>query len=90
MSNYFHTERDPEITKDGGNTEFSNGMSIEILRLPQPEPNLGHNLLEMSLYTAFEWVHNLNTEPGVNTFRAAVQLSFSLTPTYQPIKLLGW
>jgi len=85
---YFHTERDPQITSRGGDTEFSNGMSIELLRLPQPEPILRHNLLGMSLYAASEWVHNLNTVPGVNSFRAAVQVSFSLTPTYEPIKFL--
>jgi len=84
---YFHTERDPQINSRGGETEFSNGMSIEILRLPQPEPNLRHNLLGMSLYAACEWVHNLNTQPGVNTFRAAVRLSFSLTPTAPPWQL---
>lgn len=84
---YFHTERDPEITNGGGDTEFSNGMSIEILRLPQPEPSLRHNLLGMSLYTACEWVHNLNTQPGVSSFRAAVQLSFSLSPTAPPWQL---
>ena len=57
------------------------------MRLPQPaRPVLRSNLLGMSLYLACEWVHNLNTVPGSNTFRAAVQLSFSLSPSSPPIK----
>jgi hypothetical protein len=87
---YFHTERDPEITNGGGDTEFSNGMSLNIFRLPQHQTIFRNNLLGMSLYAACEWVRNLNTDPGASTFRAAIQVSFSLTPTSQPIKLTGW
>ncbi len=89
---YFHTERDPEITKGGGDTEFSNGASLNILQLPQPAPSLIgiHSLLGMDMYLAWEWVRNLNTEPGVNTFRAVFRVSFSLTPTNPPIKLKHW
>jgi Capsule assembly protein Wzi len=86
---YFHTERDPEVSALGGDTEFSNGASVTLLRLPQPAPTLFgiHNLLGLSVYMACEQVRNLNTVPGSNGFRAVVQLSFSLTPTNPPIKL---
>ncbi len=77
---YFHTERDPEITNGGGNTEFSNGMSIDLLRLPQPEISLRDSLVGVNLYTALEWVNNLNTAPGVNALRAVAQLSVSVDP----------
>ncbi len=85
---YFHTERDPELSFAGGNTEFSNGMSLMLMRLPQPAPAfMGiHKLLGMSLYVAGESVHDLNTVPGANSFRIAVQLSFSLSSIAPPIK----
>jgi hypothetical protein len=84
---YFHTERDPQINLKGGSTEFSNGVSIEALRLPQPMRMMDHNLVGMSAYFSCEYVHNLNTVPGVNSFRVAVQISVSLTPTFSPFKL---
>lgn len=84
---YFHTERDPQINLNGGSTEFSNGVSIEALRLPQPMRVVDHNLVGMSGYFSCEYVHNLNTVPGVNSLRVAVQISVSLTPTFSPFKL---
>ena len=85
---YFHTERDPEISQQGGDTEFSNGFSVTLTRLPQPAPLFLHtrDLLGMSLYVAGESIKNLDTVPGASTFRMAVQLSFSLSPTSAPIK----
>jgi hypothetical protein len=86
---YFHTERDPELSSQGGNTEFSNGMSLMLMRLPQPAPaflGIHNKLLGISLYVAGESVRNLNTIPGSNTFRIAVQLSFSLSSIAPPIK----
>jgi hypothetical protein len=85
---YFHTERDPELNPSPrSNTEYSNGMSIEVMRLPQPAPAfLRNELYGMSVYLGCEWIHNLNTVPGSNTFRGVVQISFSLTPTSPPIK----
>jgi hypothetical protein len=85
---YFHTERDPELNPSPhADTEYSNGMSIEVMRLPQPAPAfLRNELLGMSVYLGCEWVHNLNTVPGSNTFRGVVQISFSLTSASPPIK----
>jgi hypothetical protein len=84
---YFHTERDPEIKANGADTEFSNGMSVELTRLPQPAPAAFRgNLPGMNIYFGCEWVHNLNTVPGASTFRAVAQVSFSLDRTSPPIK----
>jgi hypothetical protein len=85
---YFHTERDPEISTGRADTEFSNGMSIDFMRLPQPAPAAlsRRNLLGIDVRVGCEWVHNFNTDPGANAFRAMVQISFSFTPTRPPIK----
>jgi hypothetical protein len=85
-ADYFHTERDPEINSRGGETEFGNGMSVGIVRLPQPQRALANNLVGMMGYFALEYLHNLNTVPGVSTFRAAVQLTLTFTPASPPFK----
>jgi hypothetical protein len=85
---YFHTERDPEKTGGPGQTEMSNGMSINLMRLPQPLHNAAGrgSLLGINAYVACEWVHNLDTVAGANSFRAVAQISFSLTPASAPLK----
>jgi hypothetical protein len=83
---YFHTERDPEKTRGPGQTEFSNGMALQMTRLPQPAPAvLRASLLGISVYLGCEWVHNLDTLAGSDTFRVAVQVSLSLSPGEGPL-----
>lgn len=86
---YIHSERDPQRNIQGvpvGDTEFSNGISISLMRLPRPLRGFGNILFDMRSYLAIEWVRNLNYVPGSNSTRAVFQLSLGLTRASPPFE----
>jgi hypothetical protein len=77
----FLTARDPELVVPHRNTETSEGFAIETFQSPNPIPGI-NSLGELRALAAFEWVHDLNTIPGNNSFRVAVQLTGAINPHF--------
>ncbi len=77
----FVNARDPELVNALQDTENSAGFALQTYQSPSEVSGLFGSLRELRALAAFEWVHDLNYVPGNNSFRVAIQLSVSISPS---------